>query len=109
MIYHNIFLSVLQEDLMSQPKLKPYQRKGARGINRIKQNQVPEYARGRGDLNPKVEMLRRGKRTSVVLTPSDVSYVRNRYNIHDIGDGKMLGSTGIKIMPGGNGRYILVK
>lgn len=92
MLYENIFLAK-----MNEPKLKPYQRLGSRGLNRKKQNQVPEYARGRGDLNPKVEMMRKGKMKRCMLSPSDISYVRNRYNIHDIGEGKKLGSTGISI------------
>lgn len=88
MLYENVFMA----------KLKPYQRLGSRGLNRKKLNQVPDYARGRGDLNPKVEMMRKGKMKQCMLTPSDISYVRNRYNIHDIGtSGKKLGSTGITI------------
>ena len=101
MLYENVFMS----------KLKPYQRLGSRGLNRKKLNQVPDYARGRGDLNPKVEMMRRGKMKRCMLAPSDISYIRNRYNIHNIDrDGKKLGTTDIKIKQCPvTGNYILVR
>ncbi len=111
MLYSKIFLSCLKEDIhnLKQPKLKPYQRLGTRGLNRKRLNQVPNYARGRGDLNSKVEQMRRGKADSVVLSPSDIAYVRNRYNIHDIEDGKELGTTGIKIVQQQPGVYKLTR
>ena len=111
MLYSNKFLKCLQEDLnaFKTPKVKPYQRLGTRGLNRQKMNQVPDYARGRGDLNSKVEQMRRGQATSVVLSPSDVAYVRNRYNIHDIDNGKNLGTTGIKIVQHAPGVFKLIK
>lgn len=105
MLYENMFLAKMREK-----KLKPYQRLGARGLNRKKLNQVPEYAKGRGDLNPKVEMMRKGKMKRVLLTPSDITYIRNRYNIHDISDGKKLGSTGITIKQDPmSGNYMLTR
>ncbi len=94
---------------MKTPKLKPYQRLGTRGLDRKRQNQVPNYAKGRGDLNSKVERMRRGQASSVILSPSDIAYVRNRYNIHDIKDGKELGTTGIKIVQAGPGIYKLIR
>lgn len=111
MLYSKKFLRCLQEDMgmFKTPKVKPYQRLGTRGLNRKRLNQVPDYARGRGDLNSKVEQMRRGHATSVILAPSDVAYVRNRYNIHDIADGKNLGTTGIKIVQHAPGVYKLIK
>lgn len=111
MLYSKIFLACLEEDInnIEQPKLKPYQRLGTRGLDRKRLNQVPNYARGRGDLNSKVEQMRKGRASSVVLSPSDIAYVRNRYNIHDIESGKELGTTGIKIIQPQPGVFKLVK
>lgn len=104
MLYQKIFLCRLNEDL------KPYQRTGTRGLTRKRLNQVPAYARGRGDLNPKVEQMRSGKVRHVVLSPSDIAYVRDRYNIHEWKPGVKLGSTGIMVANGPTpGSWRLVK
>ncbi len=94
MLYSKIFLSCLNEDL------KPYQVRATRGLSRKRLNQVPQYAKGRGDLNSKVESLRKrdGGSNSAVLSPSDINYIKQRYNIKDIQTGKELGTTGIKIV-----------
>ena len=101
MLYAKTFLSKLHEDAYhinaKAPQLKPYQRTGARGLNRKNLRQVPNYARGRGDLNAKVEQMRKGMAKKVILSPSDVAYIQQRYNIKDIGNGKNLGTTGITI------------
>lgn len=95
---------------VKQKKLKPYQRKGSRGLNRKNMRQVPNYARGRGDLNSKVEQIRKGAASRVILAPSDIAYIQNRYNIKDIGTGKELGTTGIIIsLDPGTGQYILTR
>tara|TARA_B100000700_G_scaffold320363_2_gene417488 strand:+ start:490 stop:837 length:348 start_codon:yes stop_codon:yes gene_type:complete len=114
MLYVNTFLSKLNEDAYhidaKAPKLKPYQRKGARGLNRKSLRQVPNYARGRGDLNAKVEQMRKGLTKKVICSPSDVAYVQQRYNIKEIGNGKNLGTTGITIAPDPmSGAYMLIR
>lgn len=79
------------------PALKPYQRKAARGNNRKNLQQVPTYAKGRGDLNGKVESMRKTGAGKKVLSPSDVAYIKQRYNIDSIQDGKELGTTGMTV------------
>jgi len=114
MLFANRFFVLIEKDAFGlssgAPKLKPYQRLGTRGINRKNLRQVPDYARGRGDLNSKVEAMRHGKQKKQILSPSDVAYIKNRYNIVDIGDGKQLGTTGgtISLDPI-TSRYILTK
>jgi hypothetical protein len=98
MLFEKRFITIIEEDAFGTgaglPKLKPYQRLGSRGLDRKNLRQVPNYARGRGDLNDKVEAMRHGKIAKQILSPSDVAYIKNRYNIQDIGSGKKLGTTG---------------
>lgn len=111
MLFERAFLKLLDESLLdSLPKLKPYQRLGSRGLDRKKLHQVPNYARGRGDLNSKIESLRTGQSSKAILIPSDVAYLKKRYNIQSIDDGKELGTTGIKcsVCPV-TGQYMLTR
>ena len=112
MLFANKVLAMLHEDAttIGLPKLKPYQRLGARGLNRKNQQQVPKYRKGRGDLNSKVEQMRKGKAKKQILSPKDVGYIKNRYKIKNIGSGKKLGTTDgtISVDPV-NGRPILTR
>ena len=111
MLFAKKVLSMLHEDgtIIGVPKLKPYQRLGTRKLNRKRQNQVPNYRSGRGDLNSKVEQMRAGKAGKQILSPSDVSYIKNRYNMKDINN-KQLGTTGGKISKDPiTGRPVLTK
>ena len=109
MLFSEIFIKLLEEDISTSSYTKPYHR-ATRGLNRKRLQQVPQYARGRGDLNSKVEAVRSGKISQAILSPSDITYIRNRYNIHDFKPGKRLGSTGMSIMQHPmTGGWLLVK
>lgn len=92
-MYDKYFYKTLEEDLA------PYQRKGARGLNRSKNlRQVPDVHRADPTLNSKVEDLR-GSSGTRIASPADINYFQTKYGIDNIqpGEVKELGTTGIRI------------
>ena len=92
-MYDKYFKKTLEEDLA------PYQRKGARGMNRSKNlRQVPDVHRTDPTLNSKVEDLR-GSTGMKIASPSDINYFKSKSGIGDLqpGETRELGTTGIQV------------
>lgn len=109
MKFQKKFLALLEMDV-SLSNLAPYQRLGTRGINRKNQRQVPEYKRTDPTKNNKVEMVRKDD-AKRILTPFDVKYILNKYNIREvpIGGSKELGTSGMMIQRSNTNIYTLTR
>lgn len=101
------FYTLLEAD-MSLSNLAPYQRLGTRGVNRKNLRQVPDYHRVDASKNNKVELVRKDNERRV-LSPHDVKYIMNKYNIKEIpiGGSKELGTSGMIINRSGGNIYTL--
>ena len=92
-MYERYFMRLLEGG-----KDVPYINKGARGLNRKRLTQVPDYHRPNISGNDQVEALRGGTGRKVVSTVQ-ASNIFKKYNIHNLqpGETKQLGTTGINI------------
>ena len=90
--------------------LKSRRYKGYTGLNRKKQNILPQTHRSRTDIPKALQDLYKQESGRKILTPSEAQQIKTKYHVGDIEPGfsKSLTNTGIKLYFDGS-KYVLTK